>query len=94
MALFVLAVPAAANAAGVYVSNSSPVVPGGKSCTEPSFTSVQAAINAGGSSINVCPGTYTEQLEITKAVKLTAIDGPGTATLAMPATAAELGNQL
>ncbi len=89
MALFVFAVPAAANAAGVYVSNSSPVVTGGKSCSEPNFSTVQAAITAGSTSINICPGTYTEQLEITKAVKLTGANGLGTATLAMPATGAE-----
>ena len=88
MALFVFVVPAAARAAGVYVSNSSPVVPGGKSCAEPGFSKVQEAINAGSASINVCPGTYTEQLEITKAVKLTGAGGPGSATLAMPALAA------
>ncbi len=88
MALFVFAVPAAANAAVVYVSNSAPVVAGGKSCTEPDFAKVQTAISNGSNSIDVCPGTYTEQLEITKSVKLTGVNGSGTATLAMPATGA------
>ena len=81
-----LVLPAAAGATA-WVSNSAPVVAKGTSCTQPGFKGVQDAINAGASAINVCPGTYTEQLAITKAVKLTAINGTGTATVAMPAAA-------
>jgi Right handed beta helix region len=89
LALALMAVAASAAQAKVYVSNSAPAVVKGKSCAEPAFNSVQAAIEAaGGTSIVVCPGTYTEQLEITAAAKLTAASGAGTVTLAMPATPA------
>ena len=37
--------------------------------------------------MDVCPGTYTEQLSIEAAVKLTAVSGVGTAKVAMPANA-------
>jgi hypothetical protein len=77
----------AASAATVYVSNSAPVVPGGKSCAQPGYKTVQEGINASaGGTVNVCPGTYTEQVGITQGVKLTAVSGVGTATLAMPAS--------
>lgn len=82
----VMAIPALASAAS-YVSNSTPVVPNGKSCAEPGFSTIQSAIDSGAPAINICSGTYTEQLEITKAVKLTAINGAGTATVVMPAAA-------
>lgn len=40
---------------------------GGGSCSTPDFNSIQAAVNHAGSgdTINVCPGTYTEDLSIT-----------------------------
>jgi hypothetical protein len=76
-----------ASASAVYVSNSAPVVPNGKSCAQPGYSKIQSAISAGGTTINVCSGTYTEQLEITKAAKLVAINGAGTATVVMPAAA-------
>jgi hypothetical protein len=77
---------ASASAATLYVSNTTPVL-GGRSCAQPDYSSIQAAITAGGSGarISVCPGTYTEQLAITKAAKLSAASGAGTATVAMPA---------
>lgn len=77
-----------ASAATLFVSNSAPVVPGGRSCAQPGFNSIQTAIEVGGvaAKISVCPGTYTEQLTIVHAVKLSAAGGPGTATVAMPAT--------
>jgi hypothetical protein len=77
---------ASASAATVYVSPE-PTVVGGKSCAAPKFNSVQAAIEAGPATVEICSGTYTEQLEITKTVKLIAAEGPGTATVAMPASA-------
>jgi hypothetical protein len=84
-----LAVTATASASTVYVSNSSPAVVGGKSCAQPDYGTVQAGIDAAkGGTVNICPGTYTEQIEISGAVKLTAVSGVGTATLAMPAEAA------
>ncbi len=76
-----------ASASAVYVSNSAPVVPNGKSCAEPGYSKIQSAINAGATTINVCSGTYTEQLEIANATKLVAINGAGTATAALPASA-------
>jgi hypothetical protein len=75
-----------ASAATLYVSNSAPTVVGGKSCAQPDYSKVQEAITAStGGTVAICPGTYTEQLTITKAVKLNAIHGAGTATVAMPA---------
>ncbi len=88
---FAITATASASAATLYVSNSAPVVAGGKSCAQPGYSGIQAAIEAGGASahINVCPGTYTEQLAITNAVKLSAASGAGTATVAMPAVPAQ-----
>jgi nitrous oxidase accessory protein NosD len=86
MVMGVVAVTAAtASAAVSYVSKSAPPVAHGKSCVEPNYASVQEAITAGAATIDVCPGTYTERLVIEKAVKLAAADGPGTATVALPA---------
>jgi hypothetical protein len=85
-AVAAMALPALASAAS-YVSNSAPAVLGGQSCAQPGFSKIQEAITAGSSTIDICAGTYTEQLTITKAAKLTAIDGAGTATVAMPAAA-------
>jgi hypothetical protein len=87
---FAITATAGASAATLYVSNSAPVVAHGASCAQPDFNGVQAAITAGGANakISVCPGTYTEQLSITKPVKLSAASGPGTATVAMPSTPA------
>ncbi|HEY1450810.1 MAG TPA: hypothetical protein VGF47_07635 [Solirubrobacteraceae bacterium] len=81
-----LAIPAAANAAGVYVSNSAPVVAGGKSCAQPSFSSIQGAISAASAQIVVCPGTYKEQLTITKTTKVTVAGTAGSAKVALPAS--------
>ncbi len=87
-ALCLMAVAASAAQAKIYVS-SAPAVAKGKSCAEPSFNSVQVAIEAAkGKQVAVCPGTYTEQIEITGPAKLAAASGAGTATLAMPATPA------
>ena len=82
---------ASASAAPLYVSNTAPVVVGGRSCAQPDYNSIQAAITAGGAgaNISVCPGTYTEQLAITKAARLSAASGAGTATVAMPAAPKE-----
>jgi parallel beta helix pectate lyase-like protein len=79
---------ASASAATLYVSNTTPVL-GGRSCAQPDYSSVQAAIESGpNAKISVCPGTYTEQLTITGPVKLSDASGPGTATIAMPAVPA------
>jgi hypothetical protein len=89
--LCVMAVTAsAASAATVYVSNSAPVVAGGKSCAQPAFSTVKEGIvAAAGGTVNICAGTYTEQISIGSGVKLKAVNGVGTATLAMPSSPSE-----
>jgi hypothetical protein len=58
--------------------------PGGNSCSRPGYNSIQAAVNAAGSgsTITVCAGTYTEQVEITKSLNVL---GSGSPTIALPA---------
>jgi hypothetical protein len=65
-----------------------PAVEGGGSCASPGFNSVQAAVNAAasGATIHVCAGTYVEQVQITKSVKLV---GEGTPILRLPAAPAD-----
>ncbi len=85
-----LVIPATASAASLYVSNSAPVVTGGKSCTQPNYNTIQGAIDAlkslPNSTVNVCPGTYPEQLTITHPVKLTVAGTAGSAKIALPAS--------
>jgi parallel beta-helix repeat protein len=54
-----------ANAATVFVGT----------CVSPSFATIQAAVNAvpAGSTVNVCPGTYPEQVSINKRLTLQGI---------------------
>lgn len=82
-----LAIPAVASAGAVYVS-SSPTVAGGKSCVQPNFNSIQAAIASSAAKIDVCPGTYAEQLTITNPVKLTVAGTAGSAKVVLPASPA------
>jgi hypothetical protein len=80
-----LVAPGAANAAGgVWVSASTPIGTD-SGCSNPGFNTVQSALSAAaaGTQINVCAGTYTEQIEITKAAKLVNAQG-GEAILQMP----------
>lgn len=77
----------AANASKAWVS-SNPAVAGGKSCATPGFNTVQAAVSSGAPMVEVCSGTYTEQVSIAAPVKITAVNGTGTAKLAMPETPA------
>jgi hypothetical protein len=86
-ALCCMVLPAVANASSVYVSNTSPAAAGGKSCAQPTYGSIQEALGSTATMIDVCPGTYTEQLKIERAVKLNAVSGVGTATVAMPPAA-------
>jgi hypothetical protein len=80
----VLAVPALASAATLWVSPSPTVAGNGTGCTEPGFNSIQSAINkaSSGGMIKVCSGTYSEQLTITKSVSLKA---SGTPVVKLPA---------
>lgn len=88
VALCGLVIPAAANAAGSFVSNSAPVVPNGKSCAQPGFSSVQAAVTAAtaGSKVTICPGTYTEDVQVEKGLKIAASGTAGSAKIVMPGT--------
>ncbi|MDQ6811792.1 MAG: hypothetical protein M3Z95_07840, partial [Actinomycetota bacterium] len=72
------------------MSGTAQTVAKGKSCTEPNYNTVNAAVAGApsGSKIQICPGKYTEQLEITKALTLNAVNGVGSATLAIPAVPA------
>jgi hypothetical protein len=79
-----LMLPGAAGAAtGLWVSGSTPVG-ADTSCSSPGFATIQAALNSAtsGEQVNVCAGTYTEQIEIVKAIKLT--QAQGGVTLQMP----------
>lgn len=60
----------------------------GNSCAHPGFNSIQAAITGApaGATINVCAGTYAEQLQITKSLSL--VSQAGAVTVTLPATIA------
>jgi len=79
---------AGASGSKIWVSNTAPTVGGtGISCAHPGYSTIQSAINnAGnfGATIEVCAGTYVEQLTITNSVKLVATGGP--VTVQLPAT--------
>src|SRR5271154_3756493 len=62
----------------LWVSAATPARGAGTSCANPGFNTIQAAVNAApsGASINVCPGTYTEQVAITKSLNLVGIGSP------------------
>ncbi|MGO9490257.1 MAG: hypothetical protein ACLQBB_14690 [Solirubrobacteraceae bacterium] len=63
----------------------------GSSCSEPGYGNIQAAIHtaAKGDTIEVCPGTYSEQLTITRPLTVVPANGAGTVTVALPASPAE-----
>jgi hypothetical protein len=87
-ALLTLVGPGAASASAstLWVSSSALVSSPHNSCTHPGYTTIQSAVTAAGSgaTIQVCTGSYTEQLTIAKPVKLTAADGAGTAKVVLP----------
>ncbi len=58
------------------------------SCTKPGYNTVQAAVNAAttGETINLCAGTYAEQVQITKSVSIV---GTGSPIITLPATPAD-----
>jgi Periplasmic copper-binding protein (NosD) len=79
----VLAAPAAASATNLWVSESPTVAGNGTSCTKPGFNKIQSAIGAAaaGSVVNICNGTYVEQLQVTETLTLRSV---GTVTVQMP----------
>lgn len=81
----VVAVPAAASAGSLWVAHAPTVKSPGKSCTSPGYDTIQSAIAADttGAKIEVCTGTYVEQLQITTALSIVAA---GSVTLQLPAT--------
>lgn len=90
----VVGIPAAASGASttnLWVSNSASVSGVGNSCIHPGYSNVQSALNAvsAGGTVHVCPGTYTEQLVIAKAVKLLAVDTAGSVKVVLPASPAD-----
>jgi hypothetical protein len=84
----VAAVPAAASATSLWVAHAPTAKGSGKSCTSPGYNTIQAAITADttGAKIEVCTGTYVEQLQITKGLSIVAA---GSVTVQLPATPAD-----
>lgn len=79
------ALPAAASANTLWVSSSSAPSAPFNSCQHPGYSHIQEAVNAPGTAIHVCAGTYEEQVQIERSVAITAYGG---ATLKIPATPA------
>jgi len=83
-------VAGASSPSKLWVNNSAVPVGGtGTSCAHPGYQSVQAAINnAGnfGATVEVCTGTYVEQLTITNSVKL--VSSGGAVIVKLPAAPA------
>jgi hypothetical protein len=88
----VLATPALAQAAKstLWVAPAAANAGPDTSCAEPGYSTIQGAIGAAGkgTTIQICPGTYSEQLSITKSLKLQAAGGLYTSTIELPATPA------
>lgn len=73
----------------LWVSNSAATVAGaGTSCSAPGYSTIQSAVNAAstGATIDVCAGTYPEQIQITKSVNIV---GSGSPTITLPAVVAD-----
>jgi parallel beta helix pectate lyase-like protein len=79
-----VAVPAAASAASLWVAHAPTVSGSGKSCTSPGYSTIQSALAkaAPGAKIEVCTGTYVEQLQLTTPVSIVAA---GPVTVQLPA---------
>jgi Right handed beta helix region len=65
------AMPASAQAAVGWVSTV-PVSAPYNSCSHPGYEHIQEALEGPVTSVRVCPGTYEEQLQVTRAVKIAA----------------------
>jgi hypothetical protein len=68
-ALAVFALPAIASAKATWVSKATPSAPF-NSCEHPAYSSIQEAIDGSGAAIQVCGGTYQEQLHIERPVTI------------------------
>src|SRR5580704_11466150 len=77
------AVPAAASAGSLWVAHAPTVKGSGKSCTSPGYSTIQSAVNedSSGAKIEVCTGTYVEQLQITRGLSIVAA---GSVTVQLP----------
>ena len=77
----------AASPPALWVSSATTVTGNGTSCADPGFNAIQSAITAApaGATINVCAGTYTEQLQIARSVT---IDGLGNVIVQLPSSPA------
>lgn len=64
------------------------VAGGGSSCTKPGYRTIQTGISAvaTGGTVEICAGTYTEQLTLTKSASL--VGTGGTVTIKLPASPA------
>jgi hypothetical protein len=69
-AVAAFALPAVASAKAAWVSTATPSAPF-NSCSHPGYSSIQEAIDGAASKIEVCGGTYQEQLHIERAVSIT-----------------------
>jgi hypothetical protein len=79
-AIAAAALPAGASAGKAWVSTATPSAPF-NSCAHPAFDSIQDALAGSATTIEVCGGTYAEQLHVERAVSIV---GNG-ATLKLPA---------
>jgi hypothetical protein len=70
----------------LWVSSATVAKGNGTSCAAPGFNTVQAAVTSApaGATVEVCGGTYIEQVVITKSLTLTGTNG--TVTIALPAS--------
>lgn len=73
----------ASDSVTLWVSSAPTVAGNGQSCAEPGYNAIQSAISAApaGATINVCQGTYVEQLQITSPVT---IKGIGNVVVQLP----------
>jgi nitrous oxidase accessory protein NosD len=72
--LIALLTAAGASANTLWVSPATPSAPF-DSCEHPGYDSIQAAVNGPGTAIHVCKGTYEEQVQIERNVKITGYEG-------------------
>ncbi len=88
-ALVLLCTPVAAQAAAkstLWVAAGAAGPGPGTSCADAGYATIQAAVDAAtkNDTIDICSGTYTEQLSITTPLSLLPANGPGTVTIALP----------